>query len=109
MAKYADGTIGSVSQHTVYYRAGGELKCSWRRVAGIYGAEKAQEIASDLARMGYRAIIGHADVVSDSIGLPIGWDVKSVDHERDEITIERDQTGKMIATHWTSHTLRSAV
>jgi hypothetical protein len=78
--------------YAVIYRTGGTKRCEWRRVFVVYRTLDAANAGVErLERMGYKALRFEAATL-DAIGLPIGWEPKSVDFERDQIIVDRYAT-----------------
>jgi len=80
----------------VVYRTGGHLRCTWRRTTTVHmDSYSACTARRSLEIAGYKALIIPVDTL-DFLGLPVGWDSKSVDWQADTIKISPHQTD------WTS-------
>lgn len=74
--------------YSVVYRTGGTQRCQWQKLFNTCQTiEQANANVERLERMGYKALRFETRVI-DTIGLPIGWEPKSVDYARDTIIVD---------------------
>jgi hypothetical protein len=78
--------------YAIVYRTGGTKRCEWRKLFNVCQTlDQANANVERLERMGYKALRFETATL-DAIGLPIGWEPKSVDFERDQIIIDQYAT-----------------
>lgn len=83
----------------VAYRSGGTRDCKWTRVGDRFASKAiAKETAEKIERMGFKALV-YTTAELDSLGLPIGWEPGSINHETDTVTSVSDGHGVCLQTH----------